>query len=207
MKSDRENRIFGYYQFLNRWEDRVEVGSQGILFKKSLSGKKNLDGSEENFSSHLLTRWHPSFENSLEAGIRELVLQLVHHLDCVTYSSCEGHSSTSTEKMRVRNVRVITRSWTEHTYLRECLKHLAFVSNEQSDTCHVRLVCVEDSIIVGGGETAPSLDLIFMRGVGAENEYWSDLEIVYQNAVRHLPIAAKQNAPSTRATSNEASSS
>ncbi|MCC8969772.1 hypothetical protein [Bradyrhizobium brasilense] len=41
--------------------------------------------------SAIYARSDPRFLAAIEPGIRPLVLAVIEHLDCITYSSCEGH--------------------------------------------------------------------------------------------------------------------
>jgi hypothetical protein len=74
---EKANRVVGLVDFLRRWEHKDELKCQELRFAVADGGNINLRGTSECSESFLLTRWHPSFAASIEAGVRELVIRLV----------------------------------------------------------------------------------------------------------------------------------
>jgi hypothetical protein len=184
--SKNVNRVEGLVDFLRRWDDREELTSREIEFTVAQGGNINLQASFESSQSHLLTRWHPSFAASIEAGVRELVKRLVTDWDCVTYSSCEGHRSTTHVPMRVRNVRMLPRSKAEHLRLAAMLDRLANTTNAGLRDPAVRLTWQHSVLQAEGGLKAPGLDLIFEPQTSDEPTSWQVLDACYQACLRHV---------------------
>lgn len=174
------NRAVGYAGFLRRWQNQQEAGNRELAFAAGAGGNINFTGRDDCSSSHMLTRWHPSFLASIEPGVRDLVQRLVERWDCVTYSSCEGHHSTSAEPMRPRNVRLGSRSALEHTTLIMRFDALCRGVSPTPGNGAVALQCRESSLHLGDGLEAPSLDLVFARASGDEAAYWLEIDVVYQ---------------------------
>lgn len=180
------NRVDGLINFLHRWNHKGELGCRELQFTVTGGGNINLQGTSECNESFLLTRWHPSFADSLEAGVRELVMRLVTKWDCVTYSSCEGHRSIAPVPARVRHVRMVSRSRVEHLRLGSLLSQLVDATNADLWDPAVRLACKPSVILAEEGLEAPGLDLIFEPQSDDESLYWKFLDASYQRCLLQL---------------------
>jgi hypothetical protein len=180
------NRVDGLINFLHRWEHREELRYKELRFAVADGGNINQEGTSECSESSLLTRWHPSFAASLEAGVRGLVMRLVTQWDCVTYSSCEGHRSIAQVPARVRHVRMVSRSRAEHLRLGSSLSRLVDATNADLGDPGVRLVWKPSVILAEEGLEAPGLDLIFEPQSGDERLYWRFLDASYQRCLLQL---------------------
>jgi hypothetical protein len=183
---ERVNRVDGLVDFLRRWDHKGELKCKELRFAVADGGNINLQGTAECNESLLLTRWHPSFTASIEAGVRELVIRLVNEWDCVTYSSCEGHRSTAQVPARVRHVRMVSRSKAEHFRLGAMLDQLVGVTNADVGDPGVPLAWKHSVILADDGLEAPGLDLIFEPQSGNESLYWSSLDASYQRCLLNL---------------------
>jgi hypothetical protein len=181
-----KNYAIGYRDFLRRWESREEKYDCEVRITRGLDGNINLTGGSDCCSSYLLTRWHPSFLDSLEPGVKELVERLIETWDCATYSSCEGHRSTKTDTMRIRNVRMGTRSRREHAKLVARVGLLSENVNRSLDMGGILLECRESSLDLEEGFEAPSVDLLFSPQTNYEDVYWREIETVYRKALASI---------------------
>ncbi|MER9427311.1 hypothetical protein [Mesorhizobium sp. M0408] len=186
------NRVNGLIDFLRRWDDKGELKYKELRFSVADGGNINLQGNSGCNESFLLTRWHPSFANSLEAGVRELVVRLVTAWDCVTYSSCEGHRSSAQVPARVRHVRLVSRSKAEHVRLGSMLKRLVDATNADIGDPGVRLAWKASVIVAEEGLEAPGLDLIFEPQSDDERVYWKYLDTSYQRCLLQLSKESSQ---------------
>ncbi len=183
---ERVNRVDGLVDFLRRWERRDELAREELEFAVSSVGNINRDAAPACSESWLLTRWHPSFADSVEAGVRELVLRLVIDWDCVTYSSCEGHRSTAQVPARVRHVRMVSLDRAAHTRLERRLARLVDATNAGLEGPGVRLRVAPSVVDSDDDLQAPGLDLIFEPESADESRYWERLEPAYQRCLAHL---------------------
>lgn len=181
------NYVQGLMDFLIRWEQGDESSHcDPVDFAVSDIGNINLSGTPECYTSYLLTRWHPSFESSIEPGIRELVVGLIDAWDCVTYSCCEGHPANGSVPARLRHVRLIARSPSEHQRLVHLLERLAAVTNENMPHSAVRLRVSRTVVAAEDGLEAPGLDLLFEPDICDNAEYVGELEPVYRECLLHV---------------------
>jgi hypothetical protein len=180
------NRIGDLMGFLRRWEDRDELNRALVPLAIADEGNINLHGTSEFSESLLLTRWHPSFESCVEAGVRELVMQLVTDWDCVTYSSCEGHRSSPVVPARVRHVRLLPRSRAEHEQLARMLTQLVALSNDGAADADVGVTWKESVVRSGRSLEAPGFDLVFEPRTTDERTYWQALELPYRRCLAHV---------------------
>lgn len=190
------NDVRGLLGFLRRWDDRTEAGQQlPQQLKRSGVGNINLRGSADCYHSYLLTRWHPSFELVIEPGVRDLVIALVRHWDCVTYTSCEGHPAQGSVPMRPRHVGLVARSSSEYARLDRLLRTLVDLTNGGSDRGSVRLRLLHRVIIADEDLRAPGLDLLFdytaaglrtRREDHASRASCEELECLYEKCLSHV---------------------
>ncbi len=180
------NRVDGLVEFLRRWEGKDEQTAGELRFAVSEVGNINRHGSPETNESLLLTRWHPSFADSIEAGVRELVLRLVTEWGCVTYSSCDGHRSIAGVPARMRYVRLISTTRAAHLRLQGMLAELVELTNADVEDHGVLLTWKHSTVMSDDGLEAPGLDLIFEPQSADEQRYWELLGPIYQTCLRHI---------------------
>ena len=181
------NYIHGLLAFVERWHTRAEqtLPPSGALITGE-AGNINIDGRPESHESLVMTRWHAEFAESLEPGVRELVLKLVSAWNCITYSSCEGHPTTPASGRRHRHVCILPRSATEYAALLAALTSLARTANADAGSSGARAKVLQ-CIVTGDGLEAPSLDLVFSSREGDDDDaYFADLEALYDAVLRAL---------------------
>jgi uncharacterized protein len=79
--------------FLAAWDDAGHpYNTRHVVLRSTAFGEVNDTGRPGTDSGKVLTRWHPSFPDALEPGVRELVLLLIERFGWITFSACEGHA-------------------------------------------------------------------------------------------------------------------
>jgi len=188
------NEVTGLVHFLRRWQSREEKVYGAVPLRRSEYGNINYEGTPESFDSAIFTRWHASFAESLEPGIRKLVLALVQAWDCLTYSSCEGHRGVGGTAWRPRHVRMASRSSTEDQRIGAELDRLVAATNAQDLGPPGPIVVKRRGTVVGDeGLEMPGWDLIFESGSGDESNYWAGLDLRYRACLR--AVDAPDGAP------------
>jgi hypothetical protein len=196
------NEVDGLVDFLRRWQSREEENRAAVPLRTSENGNINVEGSPQSYSSAIFTRWHASFTDSLEPGVRELVLALIEAWDCITYSSCEGHRSIAGTPWRPRHVRMASRSSAEDQRIGSALDQLVTRTNAPHCGGPGPVLVQRRSTIVGdAGLEMPGWDLVFASTSSDEDGYWASLEPVYRTCLlaveesRQRFLAGDMNSP------------
>jgi len=184
------NEVRDLLGFLTRWANRTEAQRCPALPQaRSENGNINLRSSADCYESFLLTRWHPSFESSIEPGVRDLVLALVREWDCVTYTSCEGHPTQRSVPMRLRHVGLVARSPSEYRKLERSLRLLVALTNGSGASDSVRLRLLHRVISTDDAVQAPGLDLLFDSSKDSPPSYAEEVQRLYSACLSHLAEA------------------
>lgn len=105
------NALNGYRQLIQNWTTPTEVWrDRGADIRRGPMGHINADGAAECGHAAIYVPREERFFESLEPGVRALVMALVGEWNWITYTSCEGHPKTETASMRRRNVGLLPRS-------------------------------------------------------------------------------------------------
>lgn len=171
------NMISGIAKFLELWES--DPDDQGFLpLRRGGQGHRNLTGTASS-PAITFTKGHPQFVESLEDGVKDLVLLLIECFDCVTYSSCEGHANPDGQTLlRGRNVDILARNASEHQHLRNHLQVCTdYARLVPSDFVDLQLLEVELETEVGPILT---LDLNFIPMTDVPDEYFYAVAPVYE---------------------------
>ncbi|QMW01461.1 methyltransferase domain-containing protein [Spirosoma foliorum] len=93
-KSREPNRMRNVEAFLANWDNPtlLEINKK-VNLKKSSAGNLNYNGSLDGKKGPNLVSKNIHFTSHLEKGVSDLVMYLTGTLDCITYTSCEGHMS------------------------------------------------------------------------------------------------------------------
>jgi uncharacterized protein len=176
--TQRIDRIWNLRAFLDAWDhpdreqNRVEVDLRLTGF-----GNINSTGIPTNYTSPLLTRWHPLFAAALEEGVKPLVQLLVGAFGWISYTSCEGHRYAGESLPPAqRNVGLVARSEEE-------AGSMASILQAGCDEAHRRFpggpvhVEVFRHGVAGEDLVVPAVDLIFhrLRSRGWD-EYFQELD-------------------------------
>src|SRR5688572_12832858 len=90
------NHVTGLAEFRAAWDlAKARKGIPGTDNKVSADGRVNIDGDAECLAAAIYTPADEEFYAAVEVGVRPLVMFCVNELDCITYTSCEGHAPTA----------------------------------------------------------------------------------------------------------------
>ena len=180
------NHVSGLIQFRKKWDERNQRNGISPKNARSNQGHINLHGSATCFCSAIFTPTDPEFIDSIEVGVRELVLFLIDKLNCITYSSCEGHPPVDESPMRQRHVGILPRDANEYARLLHLLRRAA-------DNCHMNCDCqttvrieIKEAIITTEGPKVPCIDIIFVAVTSNWSEYSRMLESAYPEFLAQL---------------------
>jgi uncharacterized protein len=183
------NHLSGVADFLGRWDDTEgTMSTSDALFRVSPLGNINAEGSPSCESAAIFDRHHPLFLDSLEPGVRDLVVQLIERLGCITYSSCEGHRGLgSIQPFSLRQVGILPRDEREYQRLAEALVVLAGASNATGTAATVR-IAVSSGVLTSEVEDRPCIDLVFVAVTDDEDAYFRDVEAASRTFLRALEL-------------------
>lgn len=95
--------------FIKEWDTNIGNRiNENIALNQYDDWRINHHGNKSSFDWILFTYGSPHYENSLEEGIRLLVLTINEKLNFITYDSCQGH-----ENAKTRRVWILPRNATE----------------------------------------------------------------------------------------------
>jgi uncharacterized protein len=161
----RTNEMSDVSNFLGAWEDAdSRKNHEQVDLHLTSYGNVNSTGEVGNYDGHALTPWHPQFEDSIEAGVRELVLECVKNLQWVTYTSCEGHQYDGLLQLHPveRHVGILPRSPIEYQEVYETLQRLQQLVHQRYWQFPVRVETIELNL-ESRGTTYRVLDLFFRK--------------------------------------------
>ncbi len=171
--------------FVNTWEDRFVEVTEFDVFKESPQGNINSNGTAVCCDSPVFTKYHRYFKRSIELGIRDLIIALILKLNCITYSSCQGHFSTTDVPMRPRYVAVLPRDAQEYERLLTIFSQIAALTNVQFPNHPVKVVVGNDNL-ESEDEVKKCLTLFFVLNHGNEAEYFREIEPVYNYVLQQV---------------------
>lgn len=135
------NEVTGFLDFLESWEQVDSPANKTpVSVAKSFNGKINNTGHPHDYSSPMLTKWHPQFQNLLEPGIRSLVTEIVNGFHWITFSSCEGHYHHHDNIIDNRHVSIIARHEKEHYQIFSVLENVAKLTNQHVDGEYIQIL-------------------------------------------------------------------
>jgi len=168
--------------FLRNWRKMPEE-HELLPVRRGPRGHVNLTGAPE-APSITFTKDHVQFVDSLEEGVRDLVLCIIRTLNCVTYSSCEGHlTEDGTGIFCGRHVAIICNDPEERFVLRQRLENA--IARVQHPRNTMLLTVLEEDLDT---ETSSlqALNLIFLPTTKKPEEYFGELKAVYDEFVRRV---------------------
>lgn len=172
------------WTFLRRWDDRTDQHSKRIQVGATLPGRIVTPDGRAGLG-YLLTYWHPNFMDVVEPGVRRLTELLITRLDCVTYSSCEGHASEQIETTYLRYVSVVCRNDSERRRFLDVLEAVATDCAGMSDSS-VRVVIETGFIDTDDGNRADTVDVVFSTDPSALGTYFDEVDDAYGRFCRRL---------------------
>jgi hypothetical protein len=184
------NHLYGLKEFIRQWEEEPHdaAGAEPPL-TASAEGHINLDGAPGCIEAYIFPRWHPQFESALEEGVKELVQELIARLDCITYTSCQGHpaamSGDGARTLTPRHVGILPRNRTEHLYLSGVLTRAAGLANERAAQGHVKAV-VRSETLTSEESDRDCLNITFADCGESAEDYFERVEGVYREFINAL---------------------
>ena len=175
----------GLKEFIASWDDRFVEANPAETFRESPLGNINTDGTAACADSPILSKYHRQFKKSIEPGVRDLTVALILKLNCITYSSCQGHSSTPKSQMRPRYVGILPRDLAEYHSLFEQLKTVADLTNGRLAKNPVQAVLTPDTL-ESENCVMPCFNLFFISKSADETLYFREVEVVYQTFLNLL---------------------
>ncbi|GMV17879.1 MAG: hypothetical protein HS104_30155 [Polyangiaceae bacterium] len=184
------NAIQGLEAFIEAWDASppAPASSAAATTGESVGpdGQINLEGSATCQSAAIFVPSDPSFVGALEPGVRELCLELIGRLDCVTYSSCQGHRAAEPGgRYRRRHVGIVPRDQAEASRLEDALERVCSATNRSLPHAVVRVLLVV-SQVDGDLGPRPCFDLeLFGDGVD-EDRYFREVELLTREFLNKL---------------------
>lgn len=184
MKTEQINQITNLREFLISWDTPLEPSSVPLVpLRKGRLGNINLKGTIDS-PAPVFTRHHPQFLDSLEAGVKELVLCLIEKLDCITYSSCAGHTSEDGKHVLLgRNVNILPRTVAEYEKLRVLISEAIRRVNAPNSAVLLQL---DETVLESDELNMPCLDINFRPTTEWADLYFDELEFVYQRFLKQF---------------------
>lgn len=100
------NKMLGLAQFLQQWNEPCAVGVPMVPLTRGKVGSINASG-EFQAPAVIFTRFHPQFIESVEPGVRPMVLAMISDGNWASYSSCEGHVDDNGRLLSHRSVGLV----------------------------------------------------------------------------------------------------
>jgi hypothetical protein len=167
------------WSFMFRWDGKADLEtSSRIENKLSQFNNLNIEGTDLCFQSNIATRWHKDFYDLIEPGIREGIQICIEKLNCITYSSCEGHIYNKPDgSFSLRCISIVPRNLREHEYylmvFREVRNRMDTFLNK-SDDIYLK---IEVSIIeTNDGPRTHGLTIIFYPRTFDAHKYFDNVE-------------------------------
>jgi hypothetical protein len=172
---------------MSAWDDRSHAGNYTNLVQPAGTPEPG-----DVRTAEILPKWHSKFTDSLEPGVRSLVLYLVHDLDLVTYTSCEGHKACVCSDWAERNVGIYPRSDDEREEVWELLT--AARAGCTSSLLDPVRVDIRRSILREENKTSDVVDVYFRRNrIRPWNAYFENLDRAYQRFMNELRCVADRS--------------
>ncbi|MCL2923537.1 MAG: hypothetical protein MGG11_10805 [Trichodesmium sp. MAG_R03] len=171
--------------FVDSWEDRFVELTEFDIFKHSPNGNINSDGTAACCDSPIFTKYHRYFKRSIEPGVRDLTIALILKLNCITYSSCQGHFSTEDAGMRQRYIAVMPRDEKEYQHLFNSFNQIAELTKERFPDHPVKVIVGNDNL-KSEGKITKCLTLFFVPNNADEAEYFREIESVYDYVLQKV---------------------
>jgi uncharacterized protein len=170
--------------FMERWDHGSVVITKNPNLKIGKYGNINLDGTPDCYEAKSFVKGDRGFNDSIERGVRELVLLLIEKLGCITYSSCQGHPACDAAPMRERHVGIIPRNALEYLELLQHLQNAKEFTNSSVQPQSVR-VAIYEAILDSDDCSLPCFDIFFISTNSDKRNYFDDLDVVYHEFITH----------------------
>ena len=179
------NFFNGLEDFIAKWEGYVAYSphmDKDLTFVKGKQGVINLDGERSCFEASIFSKASSLFENAIEDGIKSLVIFLVRSIDCITYTSCQGHAESECTSLSYRHVGILPRNEQEYQSLIKKLNRVKSHVDETIVDSFVEVV-VEENFVDSETLRMPCIDITFVPTENHEDQYFIHLEKTYESFV------------------------
>jgi uncharacterized protein len=185
MAASSTNTIIGVERFLAAWTVPSKH-SLRLPLREGAAGQRNLSGGARD-AAVVFPRGHPQFVDALEDGVRALVVLLIDELDCVTFSSCEGHAAEDGQTLLWgRSVDILPRDAAEGARLRAALRG-CIDAVPQVLEAPVRLQLVENEVETELG-TLPAMTLDFTPETTDAATYFAGVAPLYAALLAEVKV-------------------
>lgn len=175
----RVNRMDRILDYMRSWDFSLEVQGNDLKIVEGPEGNISETGDVENPTSVILTPSHPHFYDCVEKGVTELVRILVEDINCITYSSCQGHKIAGQDIILPRSVGVLCRDEIEQLFLRDLF--MAAAAKSQPLRPHIFNDWVES-----GNDLFRTVEIVFELEPTQREIYWSTMEESYHSFLSNL---------------------
>jgi uncharacterized protein len=170
------NYLGGVRGLLERWDG----GGRDFEEKRrpviaSACGNLNIHGSASDTAAYIFAPHEPQFLGSLEPRIRPLVVALIDAMDCITYSSCQGHPATPHSPSRPASVGLLARRPEEGAHQHTVLSRLADRAMASAVSREVDVRVTAGTLDSDDGPH-PCVDLEFLSTTGDEAAYFAAID-------------------------------
>lgn len=180
------NRMDRVSDYLRKWDFSLEPYDKNLQIVKGPDGNISESGKVDEPIAASLTPAHPMFFDCIEKDIRELVTILIEDMDCITYSSCQGHQRLDGSLIRPRNVGILCRDETEQLFLTDFLKSV--VASSEADQPSILNDWLES-----GNDLYRTVEIVFECDPSESETYWATIETKYHYFVQYLKRASSLN--------------
>jgi hypothetical protein len=188
------NGVSGLQRFREEWDHARRIEGASFENARSQQGHINVEGSARCLSSLIFTPAAPQFWSALEPGIRPLVIFLIEALECITYSSCEGHPPTDDGyPMRGRHVGILPRDAAENARLLGVLRNAAEATAPVGGIVHVE---IKEDVLASDGVDLPCVDVLFIAGSFDWPAYAANVDGVQNAFIERLEVLTKPSGAS-----------
>lgn len=180
------NTMLGVARLLAAWTAPSDYPLH-LPLREGVAGQRNLSGGATD-AAVVFPRGHPQFIASLEDGVRDLVVLLVDGLNCITFSSCEGHAAVDGHTLlRCRSVDILPRDAEEAARLCRVLQGcIDAVPQAQEAPAGLRLVEGEVETELG---PMLALTLDFTPATSDADTYFAGVTELYEALLAEVKVA------------------
>ncbi|MGO9372534.1 MAG: radical SAM protein [Syntrophobacteraceae bacterium] len=183
---DSVNRMDQVSDYLRKWDFSLDSYDKNLQIVKGPNGNISESGKVDEPIAASLTPAHPMFFDCIEKDIRDLVTILIEDMDCITYSSCQGHQRLDGSLIRPRNVGILCRDETEQLSLTDFLKSV--VTSSEADQPSILNDWLES-----GNDLYRTVEIVFECDSSRSETYWATIEKRYNHFVQYLKRASSLN--------------
>jgi uncharacterized protein len=170
----RVNRMERIIDYKHAWDFSLETHGPDLEIVEGPAGNISETGDIDKPTSVTLTPSHPFFFDCVEKGVLELVRVLVEDINCITYSSCQGHKVPGQDLILPRNVGILCRDETEQCFLSDLFMTAAAESQPFKPK-------IFNDWVESGNELFRTVEIVFECDPTQQENYWSLVKESYDS--------------------------